>query len=81
MATRRVRAAASHAFVDESRRGSRYIVCASIVQPSDLAAVRRAMRAELLAGQGRLHFKTEKPSRRRKILSVIGELPVATMVF
>ena len=48
---------------------------------SDLAAVRRAMLAELLAGPDRLHFKNEKPSRRRTILSVIGELPVTTMVF
>jgi hypothetical protein len=39
------------------------------------------MLAELLAGPDRLHFKNEKPSRRRTILSVIGELPVTTMVF
>lgn len=81
MATKRVRDAVSHAFVDESRRGSRYIVCAAIVQPRELAGVRRALRSELLTGQNRLHFNTEKPSRRRKLLSIMATLPVTTMVF
>jgi hypothetical protein len=81
VATKRVRDAVSHAFVDESRRGSRYIVCAAIVQPRELAGVRRALRSELLTGQNRLHFNTEKPSRRRKLLSIMATLPVTTMVF
>lgn len=71
---------ASHAFVDESRRGGRYIVCASVVLPSELATVRKMMRSQLLSGQARLHFKTEKPSRRRALLAVIAELNLTTLV-
>jgi hypothetical protein len=46
-----------------------------------MSGVRRALRAELLAGQDRLHLNTEKPSRRHKLLSIMAKLPVTTMVF
>ncbi|MGH3941087.1 MAG: hypothetical protein ACRDTG_21095 [Pseudonocardiaceae bacterium] len=56
-----------HAFVDESVRDQRYLLSAALVDPSDLARLRKVLRALLLAGQRELHFKKEKPPRRRQL--------------
>ncbi|MGH3814146.1 MAG: hypothetical protein ACRDUV_17135 [Pseudonocardiaceae bacterium] len=56
-----------HAFVDESVRGQRYLVSAALADPADLVRLRKELRALLLPGQRELHFKKEKPQRRRQL--------------
>jgi len=60
-------AVSTHAFVDESVRGQRYLVSAALVDPSDLVRLRKALRTLLLPGQRELHFQKEKPQRRRQL--------------
>jgi hypothetical protein len=56
----------AHVFVDESVRGQQYLVSAALVDPSDLARLRKELRNLLLPGQRELHFQ-EKPQRRRQL--------------
>jgi hypothetical protein len=58
-----------HAFIDESGRNGVYIVCVTVVAPADLAPVRKELSALLLPGQRELHFKKEKPRRRRLLVA------------
>lgn len=56
-----------HAFVDESARGQLYLVTAALIDPADLVRLRKELRSLLLPGQRELHFKKEKPPRRRQL--------------
>ena len=69
-----------HVFVDESQR-VRYTICAAVVSPDDLRAVRRELRGMLLPRQGRLHFVNESTQRRRVLLDAMRELPVRTRLY
>lgn len=69
-----------HAFVDESIR-RRYILCSVTVNPRDLAASRRELRAMLLSGQRRLHFVHEAPSRRKALLSQMSRMRVRATIY
>jgi hypothetical protein len=60
-----------HAFVDESTRRDRYILCAATGHASHLDDVRRSLRALCLPGQRRWHFKHESRPRQRQILDTI----------
>lgn len=53
-------------FVDESERGG-YLMAAVLVSPNALHSTRSMMRGLLLPGSRRVHFKTEKPVRRKLI--------------
>ncbi|GAA0226809.1 hypothetical protein GCM10010492_26350 [Saccharothrix mutabilis subsp. mutabilis] len=70
-----------HAFVDESRRQDTYYLAAAIVQPGRLRPLRSRLRGLLFPGQRELHFKKEKPARRRAILSVVAEFDVRVDVY
>lgn len=70
-----------HAFIDESGRDRRYFICVAVVDPADLAPTRRQLSALLLRGQRELHFKTEKPPRRRLLADRISRLPLATYIY
>jgi hypothetical protein len=70
-----------HAFVDESQRGSRYYLAAAIVEPAKLGPTRRAMRSLLMPGQREIHFKQEKPERRRRLADIIAALPVEVHIY
>jgi hypothetical protein len=59
-----------HMFVDESERGS-YLLAATLVAPHSLHRARSLMRGLLPSGCRRLHFKTEKDSSRRSIISTL----------
>lgn len=60
--------AGDRVYVDESKaRG--YYVAATAVAVGDVRDCERELRALLLPGQRRLHFKSESDSRRRQILS------------
>lgn len=69
-----------HAFVDETMRGG-YYMAAALMVPKDLARVRKAISALLLSGQRRIHFNTERDSRRRQILSTIVELQPEVVIY
>jgi hypothetical protein len=60
-----------HAFVDESCRGGTYLLAAALVDPADLAGLRKQLRSLLLPGQRELHCKKESPARRRLIVSTL----------
>jgi hypothetical protein len=60
-----------HAFVDESARNGRYILCAALVDARDLDEVRKLARSLCLPGQARWHFKSESDRRRRQIIDQI----------
>lgn len=69
-----------HAFVDESKvRG--LLVVAAVLEPRDLASVRRAMRSLLLPRQTHVHFVKERSARKSQIADVIAELPVRFNVY
>lgn len=58
-----------HAFVDESRRGSNYLVAAVLVRPREFDSTRRQLRALAKRGQRRVHFQSESDARRRLIIA------------
>jgi hypothetical protein len=62
----------SHAFVDESSRNGRYILCATLVDTRRLAEVRKLARSFCLPGQARWHFKSESDRRRRQIIDALA---------
>ena len=63
--------AVTHAFVDESARGSDYYVCAAVVLDRDVDAVRKLARSFLLRGQRTVHFVQEGHDRRSRFLAEI----------
>jgi hypothetical protein len=69
-----------HSFVDESKRNS-YLVAAALVAPAHLAKARRAIAALVMPGQRRIHFYSERDSRKTQIITTIAELPIEVMLF
>ncbi|WP_436492077.1 hypothetical protein [Actinokineospora sp. HUAS TT18] len=70
-----------HAFIDESRRGSRYFVAAALVHPGHLRALRRELVALLIRGQREIHFHNEKEPRQRLLADTIARMPVQLSVY
>ncbi|MEV0676743.1 DUF3800 domain-containing protein [Actinosynnema sp. NPDC050436] len=70
-----------HAFVDESRRNDTYLLAMAIVQPKDLSRLRKHLRGLLFPGQRELHFKLEKPARRRFLLAKVVEFGIRVDVY
>ncbi|XVS64707.1 hypothetical protein ACQPYE_01175 [Actinosynnema sp. CA-299493] len=60
----------AHVFVDESRRSS-YLLVAVFIETRQLLAVRTLMRRLRVAGERRLHFKSESDTIRK---DVVGRL-------
>jgi hypothetical protein len=71
---------AVHVFVDESERGG-YFLAATHVRQELLVATRKAMRGVLMARESRVHFCTERDSRRRWILARICELDITVRIY
>lgn len=70
-----------YAYVDESIRGGRYLLCVVVVDPMRAGQLRRTVRHLLLPGQRKLHFKKESPRRRRELLVALAELEVDATVY
>ena len=70
-----------YAFVDESVRPGRYLLCCVVIDPNRLGATRRALRHLVLPGQRTLHFKKESPQRRKELLVALGSLHVRATVY
>lgn len=70
-----------HAFVDESRRGSRYFVAVALVHPVHLRAIRRDLLALLIRGQREIHFHNEKENRQRLLADSVARMPVQVDIY
>ncbi|SEQ61116.1 hypothetical protein SAMN05216188_10421 [Lentzea xinjiangensis] len=66
-------------FVDETERGG-HLLAATLVAPAALHSTRSLMRGLLLPGERRVHFKSEKDSRRKYIVSRIVERGLEVIV-
>jgi hypothetical protein len=77
---------ALHAWVDESMRAARdgndglYLLAAVVADPGVCDAVRDSLRSLVWKAAGRLHWRDETPSRRRKIAELIGGQDLAHVV-
>ncbi|MGK0722020.1 hypothetical protein [Leucobacter sp. W1478] len=67
-------------YVDESKARGYYVVATASAVGS-VQASEKVLRALLKPGQRRLHFKSERESRRREILSRMNELDVRVAVW
>jgi hypothetical protein len=70
-----------HGFLDESRRGSTYLVAVVSVRPRDLDAVRSALRRMVKPGQRRVHCKKESGSRRGELLALLHGLGIRARIW
>ncbi len=67
------------AFVDESRRASRYALAAVVLGTHRQDHARHEARSLLLPGEGRFHTSKEKAPRRREALARLRQLGVEVM--
>jgi hypothetical protein len=70
----------SHVFVDESKRGGGFVLCAVWIAPDALGRARAAVRRCLAPGQRRIHFTSEGRARRLAILGELCGLAVDTVI-
>ena len=70
-----------HAFIDESTRVRRYLICATTVSAADVGGARAALRSLLPRGQRRIHFATESDQRRRSLLRSMSTIDVGTTIY
>ncbi|HVK20032.1 MAG TPA: hypothetical protein VM677_01595 [Actinokineospora sp.] len=70
-----------HAFVDESRRGSTYLLAAALIEPQHLAPIRTLMRGLRMPGARRIHFKHERDTVQKDIAAAIVEAEVRARVY
>lgn len=69
-----------YAYVDESQRSGRYLLCVVVVEAAEAGRLRRSLRGLLLPGQRRLHFKKESPRRRKMLIDSLVRLAVDATV-
>lgn len=67
-------------FVDESKAKG-YILAATAAQPREVVSIERQVRALVLPGQRRIHFKSESNSRRREVLSRLAALAPRVTIY
>lgn len=70
-----------HVFVDESRRGSLYLVAAALLRPAELGPTRGLMRGLRVPGERRLHFHNERDTVKKDTVSALVAAEVATRVY
>jgi hypothetical protein len=70
-----------HAFVDESHRGSLYLLAAAVVQPSDLDQTRVLMRSLRVPGERKLHFKSERDTVKKDIAAALVSARVRARIY
>jgi ABC-type uncharacterized transport system YnjBCD ATPase subunit len=69
-----------HVFVDESKKNG-FLIVAAIVLPEDLQVARKTMRSLCLPNQRRIHFKDEKPARKKQILDAIEAIGATARIY
>lgn len=80
MTPQRSRVPPAHAFVDESRRKTSYLLTAAVVAVTDIQPITRAVRAAVPRQQRRVHFTDERPATRRAVLDRYCRLPVQAVL-
>lgn len=66
----------SHAFVDESVRGRRYVMGCVLVEARHLAVLRPAVEALATGVSPRIHFNNDSDRQKRRVLDAIAEMPI-----
>lgn len=69
------------AYVDESGRSGRYLMCSVVVDPTRAGQLRREVRGLLLSGQRRVHFTKEGTRRRRELATALIGLDLDASIF
>lgn len=69
-----------HGFVDESRRGTTYLLACVVISPKSLGGARATLRQLLLPGQRRIHL-TDETKRRAFLLDAYADLEVAAWLY
>lgn len=69
-----------HVFVDETKE-SGFLITAAVVRRQELEVARKTVRGLVLPGQRRLHFASERDSRRRQILDALLPLTVGVTAY
>ena len=69
-----------HLFLDESKHRGFTMVTVAVPTP-DLRRMRKALSDLLLPGQRRLHMKSERDARKRRIASTIVDLGINAVVY
>ena len=72
--------AVQHGFIDESRRGSQYLLTLTLVPSSAIRSTTRAVLDMVEQGRQRTHFVDERPSARRKIIDAYQSLDTLSQV-
>ncbi len=67
-------------FIDESKQPN-YLVVATLVNDADVPKLRKILKALVIAGQRSIHFRKEKPSRRRDVISMLGKIGFTSYLF
>lgn len=67
-----------HVYVDETKRAGYVMVAVTVADP---ASVRRTLRDLILPGQRRIHMHSERPRRRRAILSAVAAAGVQATIY
>lgn len=67
-------------FIDESKQPN-YLVVATLVIDADVPKLRKILKALVIAGQRSIHFRKEKASRRRDLISMLGKIGFTSYVF
>lgn len=68
------------AFIDESYRSGQYLVCAVVVDSSDVQVARKAMRAMLKGSQSRVHMAKENAQNKDALLDGVAQMRVIAHV-
>jgi hypothetical protein len=70
-----------HVFVDESRRGSMYLLAAAMLQPAYLSRTRSLMRGLRVPGERKLHFKSERDTIKKDIAAAIVAAGIPVRIY
>jgi hypothetical protein len=70
-----------HVVVDESRRGSLYLLAAALLRPGELASTRTLMRGLRVPGERKLHFKHERDTIQKDIAAALVSAELRTRVY
>lgn len=62
------------AFIDESKN-STYVLVAVVVDSREIPSLRKAVVAQRLSGQRRIHFRQESPIRKKRLAAKFSTLP------
>jgi hypothetical protein len=70
-----------HVFIDESHRGSMYLLASALVRPGDLDSTRVLMRSLRVPGERKLHFKSERDAVKKDVAAALVSAQVRTRVY